>query len=75
MTKGAECVRPSRSLQEAAQMMPNLDVGPLPICGDDDQRVGMITDRDITVRAVAQGGLPLILRAILADANVQTSTC
>lgn len=54
MTKGAECVCPTNSLQEAAQKMKNLDVGPLPVCGDNDRLVGMITDRDITVRAVAE---------------------
>ena len=54
MTKGAECVRPSNSLQQAAQKMNNLDVGLLPVCGDSDRLVGMLTDRDITVRAVAQ---------------------
>ncbi len=54
MTRGAECIRPTDSLQEAAQKMRNLDVGPLPVCGDNDRLVGMITDRDITVRAVAE---------------------
>ena len=54
MTRGAECVRPTNSLQEAAQKMKSLDVGPLPVCGDNDRLVGMLTDRDITVRAVAE---------------------
>jgi CBS domain-containing protein len=54
MTPGAECVRPSNSLQQAAQKMKTLDVGPLPVCGEHDRLVGMITDRDITVRAVAE---------------------
>jgi CBS domain-containing protein len=54
MTRGAECVRPTQSLQEAAQRMKALDVGPLPVCGDHDRLVGMLTDRDITVRAVAE---------------------
>ncbi len=54
MTKGAECVRPADPLQQAAQKMKRLDVGPLPVCGDNDRLVGMITDRDITVRGVAQ---------------------
>jgi CBS domain-containing protein len=57
MTKGAECVCPSNSLQEAAQKMKNLDVGPLPVC-DNDRLVGLITDRDITVRAVAEARDP-----------------
>jgi CBS domain-containing protein len=54
MTKGAECVSPSTTLQDAARKMRNLDVGPLPVC-DNDRVVGMLTDRDITVRAVADG--------------------
>jgi CBS domain-containing protein len=53
MTRGAECVRPTDSLQEAAQKMRNFDVGPLPVC-EGDHLVGMITDRDITVRATAE---------------------
>jgi len=54
MTRGAECVSPSSTLQEVAGRMKSLDVGSLPIC-DNDRLVGMITDRDITVRAAAEG--------------------
>jgi CBS domain-containing protein len=53
MTRGAECIGPASSLQEAARKMKDLDVGVLPVCGDNDRLAGMITDRDITVRAVA----------------------
>ena len=55
MSRGVECVRPNATLQEAAQRMRELNVGPLPVCGDDDRLMGMITDRDIAVRAVAEG--------------------
>ena len=55
MTSGLECISPNTTLREAAQKMKELDVGPLPICGDDDRLAGMITDRDITLRAVAAG--------------------
>jgi CBS domain-containing protein len=55
MTSGVECISPNTTLREAAQKMKELDVGPLPICGEDDRLAGMITDRDITVRAVAAG--------------------
>jgi len=54
MTRGAECVGPATSLQEAAEKMKSLNVGVLPVC-DNDRLVGMITDRDIAVRAVAGG--------------------
>jgi len=55
MTRDAECVRPDTTVQEAARKMRDLDVGPLPVCGDNDRLVGMVTDRDIAVRAVADG--------------------
>ena len=61
MTKGAQCVTPEQSLQDAARMMKDLDVGPLPVC-DRDRLAGMITDRDITVRAVADGRDPKATR-------------
>ena len=61
MTKGAECVRPDETLQEAARKMKSLDVGPLPVC-DNDRLVGMVTDRDITVRATAEGETPADVR-------------
>jgi CBS domain-containing protein len=62
MTRGVECTRPSATLQEAARKMRELDVGPLPVCGDNDRLVGMLTDRDITVRAVAEGQDPKTAR-------------
>ncbi|HMC65411.1 MAG TPA: CBS domain-containing protein [Gemmataceae bacterium] len=53
MTQGAECTRPEATLQEAADRMKALDVGSLPVC-DNDRLVGIVTDRDITVRATAE---------------------
>jgi len=49
-----QVVRPDESLQRAAQVMDELNVGALPVC-DRDRLVGMITDRDITVRVTAAG--------------------
>ena len=57
MTPNPECIRPEDTLQEAARRMRELDVGSLPVC-DNDRLAGMITDRDITVRAVADGKDP-----------------
>jgi CBS domain-containing protein len=54
MTRGVEVVRPGETLRRAAQRMDELNVGALPVC-DGDTLVGMITDRDITVRATAVG--------------------
>jgi len=57
MTRGPECTRPDATLDEVAQRMKDLDVGPLPVC-DNDRLVGMVTDRDITVRATSEGKDP-----------------
>ena len=57
MTRGVQVVRPDETLQRAAQLMDELNVGALPVC-DGDALVGMITDRDITVRATAVGMQP-----------------
>ena len=56
MTPGVQCVPAETTLQGAAQKMRDLDVGSLPICGDDDRLAGMITDRDIVTRCIADGG-------------------
>jgi CBS domain-containing protein len=58
MTPGAECASVSDTLVDAARKMRDLDVGGLPICGDDNRLAGMITDRDIVVRALAEGREP-----------------
>ncbi|MFL6664062.1 MAG: CBS domain-containing protein [Rhizobacter sp.] len=57
MTRGVQCIRPDESLQRAAQVMDELNVGALPVCRG-EELVGMITDRDITVRATAAGMEP-----------------
>jgi CBS domain-containing protein len=54
MTEDVRCIPPETTLQEAARQMRDLDVGPLPVC-DQDRLTGVLTDRDITVRAVAEG--------------------
>jgi len=49
-----ECVGPDATLQEATKKMRDRDIGPLPVC-DNDRLAGVVTDRDITVRATAEG--------------------
>lgn len=56
MTGGAECIGVNETLEQAARKMKDLDVGSLPICGDDNRLKGMLTDRDIVVRCLADGG-------------------
>jgi CBS domain-containing protein len=53
MTRTVVCIHPEASLREAAEKMKALDIGPLPVC-ENDRLVGMVTDRDITVRATAE---------------------
>ena len=55
MTGGIETIRPQATLAEAAKKMASQDIGSLPVCSDRRRVVGIITDRDITVRAVARG--------------------
>src|SRR5919198_2858701 len=57
MTRDVEVVRPDATLQEAAGRMKALDVGVIPVC-DGEHLMGMLTDRDITVRATAAGRDP-----------------
>ena len=63
MHTGVECVSESDSLLTAAQKMRDLGVGSIPVCGADDRLRGIITDRDIAIRCVAEGRDPATLRA------------
>ncbi len=63
MTGGVECVGENQTLVEAARKMRDLDVGSLPICGEDNRLKGMLTDRDIVVRCLAEGGDPTSTKA------------
>jgi CBS domain-containing protein len=55
MTGGIETIPPQATLAEAAKKMASQDIGSLPVCAERRRVVGIITDRDITVRAVARG--------------------
>ncbi|HWI31890.1 MAG TPA: CBS domain-containing protein [Microbacterium sp.] len=58
MSTDPRCVREDETLVDAARLMRDLDVGALPICGRDNRLKGMITDRDIVVKCLAEGGDP-----------------
>lgn len=62
MTSGVECADENESLADAARKMRDLDVGALPICGEDNRLKGMVTDRDIVVRCVAENRDPQEVR-------------
>jgi CBS domain-containing protein len=57
MTKDVKIVRPDDTIQRAANLMGEVDCGALPV-GQNDRLVGVVTDRDITLRAVARGNAP-----------------
>jgi len=58
MTSDATCASVNDTLVDAARKMKELDVGALPICGEDNRLAGMVTDRDIVVKCLAEGGDP-----------------
>lgn len=58
MTGSAECIGENETLVDAARKMRELDVGALPICGEDNRLKGMLSDRDIVVKCLGEGGDP-----------------
>lgn len=54
MHEGCECIGEEKTVLDAARRMKELDIGALPICGKDDRLKGMLTDRDIVVKVLAQ---------------------
>jgi CBS domain-containing protein len=63
MSPDCTCVGENESLLDAAKRLAELDVGSLPICGEDNRLKGMLSDRDIVVKALAQGKDPGSVRA------------
>lgn len=57
MSRDVQIASPKQSIRDAAKIMAKIDAGVLPV-GEDDRLVGVITDRDITIRAVAEGKAP-----------------
>ena len=58
MTGSAECIGENETLEQAAKKMKQLEVGSLPICGEDNRLKGMVTDRDIVIKCLAEGKDP-----------------
>jgi CBS domain-containing protein len=63
MSPDVECVGENETLADAARKMRDLNVGALPICGEDNRLKGMVTDCDIVVQCIAEGGDPQTARA------------
>jgi CBS domain-containing protein len=58
MSPDCTCVGENDTVLEAAEKLAQLDVGAMPICGEDDRLKGMVTDRDIVVKVLAKGRTP-----------------
>jgi CBS domain-containing protein len=58
MSNDCTCIGENESVLDAARKLKELDVGALPICGEDDRLKGMLTDRDIVVKVLAEGKDP-----------------
>jgi CBS domain-containing protein len=64
MHPGAQCIGADQTLADAAMMMRDMGVGALPICGADRKLKGIITDRDIVIRCLAEGRNPADMKAM-----------
>ncbi|GAA2749682.1 MULTISPECIES: CBS domain-containing protein [Kitasatospora] len=64
MHPGAECIGDQETLADAARIMRERDVGALPICGENQKLLGILTDRDIVLKCVAEGRDPNTVKAI-----------
>jgi CBS domain-containing protein len=75
MSDDCTCIGENESVLDAAKRLKELDVGSLPICGEDDRLKGMLTDRDIVVRVLAEGKDPSSTKAgELGQGDGQTVT-
>ena len=67
MTQDVRLLNPENSIREAAILMDEIDAGALPV-GENDRLVGMITDRDIAIRAIAAGrGPKTLVREVMSS--------
>lgn len=73
MTRDVRTIAPQESIQRAAQIMDELNVGAIPVC-DGDRLIGMVTDRDITIRATSAGESPenTMVRDVM---SIDVKTC
>ena len=70
MTREVRVATPGQTIRDVAKMMAEIDAGAMPV-GENDRLVGMITDRDIAIRAVAEGkGPETPVREVMSDSKV-----
>ena len=63
MSDDCTCIGENDTVLDAAKQLKELDVGSLPICGEDDRLKGMLSDRDIVVKVLAEGKDPSNVKA------------
>jgi CBS domain-containing protein len=63
MTPDCQCIGENETALDAAKKLAQHDIGSMPICGEDDRLKGMLTDRDIVVKVLAEGRDPSQVRA------------
>ena len=70
MTREVRVATPGQSIRDVAKVMAEIDAGAMPV-GENDRLIGMITDRDIAIRGVAQGkGPDTPVREVMSDSKV-----
>ena len=75
MTPECNCIGENDTVADAAKRLAELDIGSMPICGEDDRLKGMLTDRDIVVKVLAEGKDPSSTKAgELGQGDGQTVT-
>jgi CBS domain-containing protein len=75
MSPDCTCIGENDSVLDAAKMLADLNIGSMPICGEDDRLKGMLTDRDIVVKVLAKGADPSSVKAgELGQGDGQTVT-
>jgi CBS domain-containing protein len=73
MSRDVQVASPTQTIRDAARIMAEIDAGVLPV-GDNDRLVGVITDRDIAIRAVAEGKAPTTKVRDVMSAEVLTAS-
>ena len=73
MSGGAECIGDADTVADAARRLAELDVGAMPICGEDDRLKGMLTDRDIVVKVIARARTRRVRRPATSPTSPRSS--
>jgi CBS domain-containing protein len=73
MSTSIVCVRPETSITQVAKQMRQADVGSIPVCDDRSQVLGIITDRDIVIRALSTEASPKTANEIMTQSPIFAS--